>query len=415
MKRVLMIAWHFPPIGGPGTQRTSKYCKYLPAYGWQPTVIAGTEPEEHQDETFLADLPPGLEVYRLPLPQTRWRQLRSTMMHYRLGRIATWLGHCFDFPDTRRQWSDEVVQLALTLHKKHHFDALYTTSYWFSACEAGRQIKQATGLPWVADLRDPWSTNGILVGHEPAWAIKRHERMESACFEAADRVVSATAWMTRDARTRYPEFAGKFHTITNGFDPDDRQPPKNDVPLEPFHLVNTGSYYGRHSPATMLRCLESLGRRGIAASLKVSFVGGIGSDHVPNTIQTPIHVLPRVLHDEVLEIQRNASGLLLNFGRPVGLHVLTGKLFEYLISGRPIFACIPTDSLAAEVIRETKAGVVYDCDRPDVAANGLLEWIEEIRSGQRPETFEDAINQYSRRHLASQLAELLREVASDAC
>ena len=108
MKRVLMICFYFPPVGGAGLQRSSKFVKYLPQNGWMPTVTSAVYPGEHQDRTLLADIPDGVEVHRLPIPPTAWRRLREWMMRHRLGpiglgRLATWIGYAKDFPDTNRE------------------------------------------------------------------------------------------------------------------------------------------------------------------------------------------------------------------------------------------------------------------------------------------------------------------------
>ena len=143
MRRVLVLAWYFPPVGGPGVQRTAKYCKYISRLDWDITVICGVDPDEHQDRTLEKDLPPGIVVHRLGRPRTIWRRCRAWMFATRigpigLGRIGNWIGYAKDFPDTMREWADTVIEVATREHRAKPFDVIYSTSFPYSVHLAGR-------------------------------------------------------------------------------------------------------------------------------------------------------------------------------------------------------------------------------------------------------------------------------------
>lgn len=415
MKRLLMIAWYFPPVGGPGTQRSSKYCKYLPARGWQPVVLGGVDPDEHQDPTLLADLPADLDVHRLGLPPTRWRRARQWLFGHRLGRVGHRLGYLFDFPDTRRQWAGEVSRLAIRLHRERPFDAVYTTSYPYAAHFAGAELKSRLGLPWVADLRDPWATNDIMLDALPRWMRRRHARAEARLLRVADAVTCAHPGHADGLRRTLGLPPERCVCITNGFDPDDFAAP---APLPPaadgvVRIVHTGSFYGAYSPASLAAALADRwqGPPEGVREVRIRFVGGAGGIALPERPGLRCEVLPRVTHAEALAEQAAAHAVLAVFDRRTGTSNVSGKLFEYLACGRPILGVLPSDGAMAQIVRECRAGWVADCDDPDQVVAALAHAAAAaVGRGEIPRPVPEAVDRYSRPALAGQLAALLDEV-----
>jgi glycosyltransferase involved in cell wall biosynthesis len=387
MKRVLMVAWHFPPIGGPGTQRTSKYCKYLPQNGWMPTVIAGVEPEEHQDPSLLLDLPDGMRVERAPIPDTAWRRLRHFLFRRGMGRMGTEIGHVLDFPDTRREWAERfAVPTGRRLHLDHRFDALYTTAYWYSAHFAGMKLKAELGLPWVAELRDPWADNDLLLGHLPARIRRRHFAAEAAMVRAADAVIMAHPLAAESLRQRYPRYAEKVHAITNGYDPDDYADASSSAASRDHDglitIVHTGSCYGSYGPGALFDALkEGWGAVADAVpTIRMRFIGGAGDAVPPNIPGIEFEVLPRVSHAEAIRAQRDADLLLNVFDRSVGRIGISGKLFEYMAAQRPILAVIPADGSTASIVADCGAGWVADCDHPEQIVSTMANAVRRVSS-----------------------------------
>ena len=424
-KHLLIIAWYFPPVGGPGVQRTLKYCKYLSRLGWEITVIGGIDPDEHQDAALEREVPPGVVVYRLGRPATGWRRLRAWLFARRLGpiglgRIGHWIGHAKDFPDTMREWADAVVERAVEAHRMRPFDVVYTTSYPYSAHLAGRALQQRLGLPWVADLRDPWAENELMLGHLPSWMRARHARAERDMARHCNALVCAHPGHAERLRVRYGLAPDRCVAITNGYDPEDYQA----FPEAPglgedgvVRLVHTGSFYGAYSPAPLLRALEQAWRplpEGVQA-LELRFIGGDGGARMPVQAGLRVMTKPRVAHEEAVREQAGAHLLLCVIDRRAGLTHLPGKLFEYLACGRPIVAILPADGAMADIIRDTRSGWVADCDRPEEIIATLHEALATLcQQGQRLAPDRAAIERYSRPALAGALSNILNQVIENA-
>jgi glycosyltransferase involved in cell wall biosynthesis len=411
LRRALIVAWYFPPVGGPGTQRTSKYCKYLPSNDWSPVVIAGVDPAEHQDETLLADIATGVEVHRLPMPSTIWQRLRRWLFDHRLGRLGSWLGYWKDFPDIRRDWAVSVVDLACELHGKEPFDLVYTTSYPYSAHWAGEKIKQKLNLPWVADLRDPWSENEIMLGWLPSWMRGRHAGAERKMAHTAEALTFAHPQTARQFQDKYGCAPDRCIGITNGYDPDDYANFKPMPPVENgiVKMVHTGSFYGDYAPDALRVALEQYWAKDqeLPNQLLIRFVGGSGDSVFLDLPGLKVEVLPRVSQEEALREQEEAHMLLNVFDRRTGVSNVSGKLFGYLASGRPVFGVLPTEGSMAGIIRECEAGWVVDCDDPQSIVRQLRTAMRQIGDNRgSPFRKNKSTSKYSRPVLTRRLAQV---------
>lgn len=423
--RAVIIAWYFPPVGGPGVQRTLKYCKYLPLCGWHLAVFSGVDSDEHQDPGLVDEIPNNVMVHRLSRPNSTWRILRNWLFSQQLGpiglgRLGHWGGFIKDFPDTMREWADAVVDLAVTEHRRHPFDVVYTTSYPYSVHLAGLRLKQKLGIPWVADLRDPWAENELMLGQLPGWMRARHARAERRMIEACDAVVSAHPGHADRLRERYGLSAQRCVAITNGYDPEDYRdfPPPPAIAADGVvRLVHTGSFYGDYSPAPLVRALEQAWRPlppGMKM-LELRLIGGDGGVSFPDRPGLRVVVRPRVSHGDALQEQAEANLLLCVFDRRTGATNVSGKLFEYLASGRPILGILPREGTMAEIIRTTRTGWVADCDSPDEVMDALHAAIFDRTlaiSAYSPD--QEAVARFARPALACHLTEVLEGVMKTA-
>jgi len=417
LRRVLVVAWYFPPTGGPGVQRIVKFCKYLPQYGWEPTVISGVDPDEHQDPSLLEELPEGFLVTRLPPPRTRWQRVRRRLYDHRLGRVGTWIGYRRDFPDSRRDWADAVVPCARDLHRQGPFDAVLTTSYPYSVHVAGMQLKREPGIPWVADLRDPWAENEAILGWLPQWMRRKHGRAQARMAREADAVVCAHPGNAGRLRDRYGLSEECCLCITNGYDPDDYagfpapSPPRDGC----VTVTHTGSFYAGYTPDALRDALERHwgGPTQPVHEIRFRFVGGTGPTQFPDLPRLSVTSLPRVDHAAALQEQARADVLLAVFDRSVGATNVSGKLFEYLAAGRPILAIAPADGDMARIVRECQAGWVADCDDAEGIVRTLLEATSAVATpGYVLQSNRAEIGRYSRVELTGRLAGVLRSVCA---
>lgn len=415
-REVLFLSYYFPPIGGPGVYRSLKFCKYLPGCGWQPTVIAGhrKDPDFAPDETLLNQIPPEAEVHRLDFPwHTPWRRLRAWLFAHRLGRVGNHLGFFFDFPCRFREWTRTAMERAVQLVEKQRPEVIYTTAPPFSGHWIGLMLKRQYGIPWVADFRDPWVANPIFMQGMPSWMLPRHARAELQVLREADHILAVADFMKDDFVQRCGVPAAKVTTIPNGFDPADFPVP-TPAPLVNgrVQLVNTGTYYGTYSPQPLKDALLLAAKTNPALlkDLELVFVGGtnVAFDDLPGLL---CRVIPRVSHHEAVAWQQKAHVLILVWGRNAGIK-MCGKIFEYLAAQRPVLAVVPQDGPAAQIIRNTGAGLVASPDDP-AAVVAALQTCVMIARGEQPALprNEDAINRFSRKQLTEQLANILERVA----
>jgi glycosyltransferase involved in cell wall biosynthesis len=424
LKKVLIIGFFFPPVGGAGTQRSSKFVKYLPHYGWQPTVIGGIEPNEHQDPTLLTDIPNNVQVHRFPIPSSVWRQTRHWLFRHRigpigLGRLGNYIGWFLDFPDTKREWADTAAEMALYLHKIEPFDVIYTTCPPYSVNVAVKNIHGELKLPWVVDFRDPWSTEDIELGHLPKWMRRRHAKAEKDTAINADAIVCATQGIQNFFINKYGIPEDRCPLITNGFDPDDLLGSiiKGKNIRRNFTITHTGTPYGIYSPDALAKALQQYwtGPPEGISNVELRFIGGVGQTVLSEHEGLRFTIKGRVDHPAAIIEQQSADMVLLTFDRRVyGKENLTSKLFEYLACGRPILAVIPADAdaAAARIIRECSAGWIADCDKPEEIVSVMHHAISEVsKPGFHYEPDMEKIAHYSRPKLTKKLAAVFEQVS----
>jgi hypothetical protein len=336
-RRVLIVAYYFPPIGGIGSIRAARFARHLPEFGWEPTVIAPDVTPHTPDPTIEG--PPdrvvrsaSIELSRLarrsdagsPRPGTR---AHTASAGARL-RAAVLRGV---FPDAQVGWYPGAVAAARRAFRAGSFDAVFTTSFPITAHLVGRTVTGMASLPWVAEFRDPWSTR---VPHFPH--RRRAERMERSIAARATRLIMPNAPMAE-------HFGDLWQTdiavIPNGCEPR----PLGPEPVGPPVLAHVGTYYPeRQSFAPVWRALADLQAEG-ARTPRIRWVGdpppalrgeldGLG-------ISSLLDVTGTVSHGRAVELMASSSILLASGERdpgPVGRGTVAAKLFEYLASHRPI-------------------------------------------------------------------------------
>lgn len=461
MKRVLIIAYYFPPIGGSGVQRPAKFVKYLPDFGWQPYVITTDRPygddSQGYDPTLLADIPPDVQVWRVPTPQpqpvyrlARWVGWRSAAVQSP-GTVTTLVAttgaeptgvtrpsltarirHALLAPlylihnppvDPALYWSLRLVPLARRIIQQEQIDVVLTTVPPWSALTAGRLLQKLTGRPWVADFRDPWTDNSFIYFPTPT-QHRVDQWLERHLLDHADAVISVTAPWVAGLQQKATAKATKkpFILIPNGWDRDDFPDlAESQVGLPAptsvdgrIVLLHPGSAY-RGEPLPLLAALDRLAADGIDLErLRFHFVGYMHPADRASILDSPHSRLfqldaARVPHDEALRLMRNAHILLLLRKGP---DASSGKIFEYMVAGRPVLAIGAKDGVAARMVRECGIGWAVDAMEPDELALALQrivsEYSEFVAQTFRPDW--RAIDCYERRTLTRRLAMVLDKV-----
>lgn len=409
MKKVLMIAHQFPPIGGSGVQRTAKFIKYLPDFGWKGVVFTRQAKKAPlTDETLNRDIPADTVVYRSPAwDLSEWFFPVSLAGKFIRRRIL--------IPDGERLWEVFGQKKAVQAVENENPDSLYSTSQPFSTHLVALKLKEAyPNLPWVVDLRDEWTNNAFVkaYGYRPA-RIKAERDMERKVFETADAIVMNTPYMRDNSVRDYPHLKNKFYVIPNGYDQEDFKGLEPGKTNEKFTLTYTGLIYGNTSPETLFRAVSKLiGEKKIHPNMiKLRFIGRFKVEQLYKMAQTHhladvVEALPYMPHRESIQNLIGSDAVLLLLGEGTEA-IYTGKLMEYINTGRPILASIPEQGAAASLIAETKTGFVADCKDVDGTARHFLNMVENWQQGRtliQPD--KQRIAQYERRELTKKLAEI---------
>ena len=445
MRRVLIISYYWPPTGGSGVQRWVKFAKYLPSLGWQPVVYTPSNPEQLAvDESLLAEIPAEVEVLKQPIrePYAIYHKLMGRGSGKGAGvnpinaqkknwkqKLMLWVRSNFFVPDPRAGWVRPSVGLLCRYLSEHPVDVIVTTGPPQSVHLIGRGLKRALGVPWVADFRDPW-TRMFYFENLPLlpWVRRNHFKLEKSVLDEATAIVSVTPRVQADfaSMTSTP-----VHLITNGYDESDfaaELPPRTDGK---FRVVHTGLFASDGNPLELWNALAGLCSESadFASRLEIRLAGKVDPEIVEAITEAGLGAQLRLLgylpHPESVAELRQADIILLPLRHsPEYSKVYPGKIFECMAAGPFVLGIGPTDSAAAELLRATGTGEMFDwSDDPariiretagscvGVFADGECRFRAPF-SGARTCPFpvadsEPAVSGFSRRALTAKLADLL--------
>jgi glycosyltransferase involved in cell wall biosynthesis len=403
-KRVLVLAYFFPPLGGGGVPRTLKFIRYLEPLGWDATVITTNSlAYRAHDASLLEEVPAGTRVIRTgELPLLKWIGLAAQRLGLdRLRQYAMW-------PDGGRGWAPLALVAAHKEIRRQRPDVILSTSAPAGAHLAAIWLSRRTGIPWVADFRDEWSSN-------PA-STTQPERLKRLAARA-ERAISATASRVVVAADRF-ELAGmeendpRRFVILNGVDPADLPPQPVEPPSDRFVLAHVGTVYESRNPSPVLRVIANLAKRGEIERdrFEIRFVGSIWHEDFapPNGIR--FESVGYLTHSAAVREMHSATALLLFVSNPS--LAVAGKLFEYLASGRPLLCVTSPDNFASRLVREWDAGVTADPDNPaEIEAAIVTLWRRWQEDGltDQAEVRRRTLERYSRQTEAAELAHVLDE------
>ncbi len=436
MKKVLIITYYWPPSGGGGVQRWVKFVKYLRNFGWEPIVFTPENPEIPSfDESLLNEIPENVKViknkiwepyhyYKKLTGRKKTENIQTAFLsekNYSSGvieKLSIWIRGNFFIPDARKFWIKPSVKILTEYLKKNHIDVIVTTGPPHSAHMIGLHLKQKTGIPWLADFRDPWTNidyyNDLKLGKR---ADKIHHRLERLVLEYADTVTVISPGMSKEFNQIVPK---EYVVIPNGYDTEDIEKNTKEITKsEKFSLAHIGSLTKTRNPENLWDALKQLvdENKNFAKDLEILNIGKIDISAVESLnkfgLKNFLKQVDYLSHDEVIIEQRRAILLLLLINNtPNAKLILTGKIFEYLVSLTPIICIGPTDGDAANVIKETSCGSTFGFDEVDNLKDNILKLYQQFNKGEITTT-NSAINKYDRKYLTEKMSMLLNELYKD--
>ena len=411
-RRVLMLAYFFPPLGGGGVQRTLKHVKYLPDEGFDAIVLTtrlGWSPM--RDPTLGEEVRPETVVIRapeLPLQLVKW-WLGGVLRRARLpSRLTSYVG----WPDEMAGWVPGATWHAMRAMRRYRPDVLYSTLSPASAHLVALIVSRATGVPWVADFRDAWTRNpqGERLARPLAGLSARLER---AVVRRANYLVvvdESVELLEVDPGDR------RLVVIRNGVDPDDVPPLNTRRPDPRFRISYVGTLYGARDAAPVFAALRALLDRGVIDErlLELRIVGPAALDGDANLDRLPVTRKGYV--DHAAAIAEMAAADVLLFYAPTVNRGPSGKIYEYLVSGRPVLCVAGSDNFAFRLVQELGAGY---CAQPedraaieDALERLYLRW-QDGKLDISPDVRAETLRRFSRPALARALAGVLDAAATE--
>lgn len=373
MKRVLAIAYLYPPIFNSGTRRSLEFVNHLPDHGWTPTVLTVDSPDPAScDASLLDEVRPGTRIERAPLwtrhmaPRIAARFARLVDPQRLAGALEWRVRRLWNVPDECASWIPMAVAHALRLHAQEPFDAIYASGWPWSSFLVARQVARRTGLPFVVDYRDLWKPAEVE-WDKTSWLQRRlNPGMERRVLRAASGVIATTeSFLGLLPQELLPP--NRFF-ITNGFDEDDFPPAAAAPAGDCMRIVYTGVWRPGYGPDDLYAAVRLLKEKGAPnlARLKIVAAGYAPGPAREYGIDDIVEERGRVPHAEATALMSGASVLYLPVSKGVYEHAsMPGKLFEYLGSGRPILASAQPVSEVAKTL--TQVGGARRADPGDVA------------------------------------------------
>ena len=415
MPKVLVITYYWPPGSGAGVQRWLKFARYMPSFGWEPVILT-VDPRyaaySAMDDSLTGDIPPGIRIIATKATNyfSIYRNNKSKIPSAGFARTDTntfkskllrFIRGNFFIPDPRKGWNRYALREACRLIGQEGIKYVITTSPPHSTQLIGLKLKRKfPGIVWIADLRDPWTDIYYYDRfYHSGLALKIDLDYEQNVLLNADTIITVGKSLKELFSSKLEGIYDKIQVITNGYDDDDF---RNIVPSEPG--IFTISYIGTLSEDYPMESFLRSVRRLLDNEFRIRtrFVGII-SDRQQNLILSAlgndtVEFIPYVSHKEAIRYMSDSSSLLL----VIPLHrsnrsIVTGKLFEYLASRKPILCIGPPDGDAADIIYNSGSGRTIDYSDYEL----IEEYLRSLITS--PEPFISDIVEYSRKNLTQQL------------
>ena len=435
IRRVLFIAFEFPPTAGGGVQRPVKFIKYLAPLNWLAIVLTPNLIWGFEDPLLLKDVPRATEIIRtkyISIPGkieksviTVLRKLTSILCKIpylwrysdlsKLSRsLSAWVYNIFAIPDGRIGWLPYAVKSGVKIVRNTNVDVMFSTSPPNSSHLVAYLIKKLTGVPWVADFRDEWTQNPFR--SNPSGLNRKLNRLlEKGVLEYADKIVTTTPLMTQDISKLVNRPKHDFITITNGFDLSDFSFLDQKKHVYTGHLTITyvGQFYGDRSPVGLIKVILSLIERQIICSkeIRVVLVGRCTRDI--ESFKYDWLIMPGyVSHSEALRYMAESDVLLLISGL-CEKRSYAGKLFEYLAIGKTIFALVPPDGATGRLLNNLDMCYISPPNDYKKIEDTILRIVDRWKKNELPRDVERPLaRNFDREKLTQDLANIFDKLTS---
>jgi len=419
MNKVLIITYYWPPSGGAGVQRWLKFSKYLPEFGWEPIILT-VDPEYATypalDRTLGKDLPENFEVHRTratdwfriyasdksKIPSAGFADNKDTSWKGKIQRFIR--GNLF-IPDPRRGWNKFAFRKACYLIDKGNISTVITTSPPHSTQIIGLRVKNKyPEIRWICDLRDPWTDIYYYDQFYPTSIPKKVDKWyEKRVLRKADTLITVGPSLKTTFSLKVKGITDKIEVITNGYDESDFRSISITDPLR-FTITYVGTLSDQYPLGGFLKALSKIKKDDNDFILRLV---GKFSENIMERIKSEIpadsvEFIPYTHHEDAITLMINSSMLLLvipdHFNNK---NIVTGKIFEYIASGKPILCLGPENGDAAAILSQNNNGECYSYE--DI--NSIENFIRSVKAN--PERRQPRTDEFSHRNITKKLVSFL--------
>ncbi|MDQ1164997.1 glycosyltransferase family 4 protein [Flavobacterium sp. SORGH_AS_0622] len=423
-KKLLIITYYFPPAGGPGVQRWLKFVKYLPEFDVQPIVYVPENPTYPiVDEGLVSEISDKVivlknkiwEPYQLAsvFSKNKTKKISSGIFPQKkkqtfLDKTFLWVRGNLFIPDARVFWVKPSVSYLEKYIQENNIDTIVTSGPPHSLHLIGLELQQKLKVKWFADFRDPWTTIGYHKALRlSSYAEKKHKSLEHKVLNSADEIIVTS----KTTKTEFEAITNKPITvITNGYDVETVEKQTLD---SKFSLAHIGSFLSDRNPPFLWEVLVELLKEvpEFKSHLEIKLIGAVSQEVLDaikdHQLNDYLNLLGYVSHQEAVAHQRKSQVLLLiEINSEDTKSIIPGKLFEYMVSNRPIIAIGPQGSDFADIVTQTNTGVFFDYSEKAKLKSVILDFFNQFLEG-KLQAHGIGLQQYSRKNLTKQLSQLI--------
>jgi glycosyltransferase involved in cell wall biosynthesis len=419
--KLLIITYYWPPSSGAGVQRWLKFSKYLPELGWEPIILT-VDPEfaayPVTDNSLTKDFPPSVKVhktrtidyfsfYKKDKTKIPIAGFANSVDNTLIGKIQRFVRGNFFIPDPRKGWNKFAFNKACELIESEGIKYVITTSPPHSSQLIGLKIrKKYPEVKWIADLRDPWTNIYYYDQFYPTFISKAIDRrFEKQVLKSADRIITVGKSLKNHFSEKLTGIKNKIDVVPNGFDEDDFAGLTASTPRR-FTLSYIGTLSDSYPVDGLLEALVELRKSGLDFILR--FVGTVSPKQkkllLSKLYEQELEFIPYVDHEAAIKYMLNTTLLLLIIpDHKSNKSIITGKIFEYIATGKPVICLGPVDGDAAEIINQSNLGKTFEY----FDNQSIQKFVKDFK--------ENKINRedipspgFSRKNLTAELASILR-------
>jgi glycosyltransferase involved in cell wall biosynthesis len=421
MRKVLVVAYYFPPMGLSGVQRTLKFVKYLPSFEWMPTVLTvSSRGYFAKDETLLKEIEPlGIEVVRthsFDINRLFRKQEVVKMPAERVRKVLSRISDSVFIPDNKIGWKHSALKTASALIKKEKFDAIFVTAPPQTDFLIGKTLKEKFHIPLVLDYRDAWVDYPFRFYPTPLHKFV-HKTMEKHVLQKADAIVVASRRLKELILRRYKFLQyNDIQIISQGFDPADMKVnPQEKLPrIEKMRITYSGVFYEDRTPLFFLEALHRVFKQNpkIRGRIEACFIGAFRSEHrkIVHRLELDgaVNILGYLEHKECVKYLLASDVLWVMMGDTKSS---PGKIYEYIGAQKKILGCVPQGFMHSLI--EEAGGVCVEPSNVDQIAAAILQLYDEYEhrklTGPRP----DVVDKHNRITLTGELAKVLTNLIAE--